>query len=237
MPTDQDFQELVRRVADLESRGVRLDDLPIAQLQRKLELTWQPEASELLQARSITPELIVPLPVVTVLPTAPKDGDECYYLADASAGVVWHLKYRAASASAYKWEYVGGPPRFDEITATETTVSTTYAALATAGPSITVPLAGDYLVEIGTRAYFTATNNASASMSYDIGGTGAGDGDRVDYYGAAVSGVATAAPHQVRARRKNALAASTALVAKYKVSGGTGTFQDRWMRVTPVRVG
>jgi hypothetical protein len=39
---------------------------------------------------------------------APQDGDEVYYAADATNGVIWHLRYRAASSSSYKWEFVGG---------------------------------------------------------------------------------------------------------------------------------
>src|SRR4051812_22380129 len=47
---------------------------------------------------------------VTSLPVSPVDGQEVYYVADATNGVLWHLRYNAASASAYKWEFVGGSP-------------------------------------------------------------------------------------------------------------------------------
>lgn len=46
--------------------------------------------------------------LVSSLPVSPADGQEIYYQADATNGVIWHLRYRAASASSFKWECVGG---------------------------------------------------------------------------------------------------------------------------------
>jgi hypothetical protein len=85
-------------------------------------------------------------PLVTTLPASPNDADECYYLADATNGIVWHLKYRAASASAYKWEFVGGSEMFAPLTGFITVSSTTPVAL-TGGPTLTAPRAGDYRLE------------------------------------------------------------------------------------------
>jgi len=166
---------------------------------------------------------------ITTLPTVPFNGQEVFYLADDTNGIVWHLKYREASASTYKWEVVGGPPMFAEVATQQSTGSGTYAALATAGPSLTVPLAGDYDVEIGAQV-FNGTA-CQANMSYDIGGTGAVDADSWEV-GIAVNTY----PAGSRMRRKTALAASTALVSKYKTSAGTAFFKNRWMRVQPVRV-
>src|SRR4051812_17764974 len=89
--------------------------------------------------------------LVSSLPVGPVDAQEIYYLADAANGVVWHLRYRAASASTYKWEFVGGAQLIDEIATEESGTSGTYGALTTPGPSITVPLAGDYDVTITAR--------------------------------------------------------------------------------------
>lgn len=44
--------------------------------------------------------------LVTSLPANPVDGQEIYFLADSTNGIIWHLRYRVASS---KWEYVGGP--------------------------------------------------------------------------------------------------------------------------------
>jgi hypothetical protein len=60
---------------------------------------------------------------VTALPLGIADGQECYYLASDTNGVVWHLKYRSGSASSYKWEYVGGPPLSVESAGAQTSSS------------------------------------------------------------------------------------------------------------------
>jgi hypothetical protein len=128
-----------------------------------------------------------------------------------------------------KWVFMGGPALFAEVTTVQGTASTTFVALATAGPSITVPRAGDYDVEIGCRVENAST--ASAVHSYDIGGTGAVDADGVIHATTLNNG-----PQGGRPRRKTGLAASTALVSKYRTTAGTAMFSNRWMRVTPVRV-
>lgn len=179
---------------------------------------------------------------VTSLPTVGLvNGQDAYYLADATNGVVWHFKWRAASASASKWELVGGAPLFAEVVtaANETTASTTYVALTTGGPNITVPLAGDYDIFHGFMGSGSAVTSA-ISMSYDIGGAGAVDADA-----ATMSPAAAGAPVVATRRRRKTLAAGTTLTSKYKASSGTGTFYGtaggfpgpgRFMEVRPIRV-
>jgi hypothetical protein len=48
------FDELVARVATLEAHTITVEDLPMKPLQRKLEQSWQPDASLLLQPGSVT---------------------------------------------------------------------------------------------------------------------------------------------------------------------------------------
>lgn len=171
----------------------------------------------------------------TVFPSSPLDGDIFIYNANLTDGVKWQFQYRQGSASAYKWEFIGGGVLYAEVAANQTLAAGAgYQALTTAGPSLTLPLTGDYDVEIGATA-FNATGGASTWMSYDIGATLALDAD------AALSAApnVTDAPTWssiARARRKTAILAATALVAKYKRDVGTGSWQSRWMRVTPVRV-
>lgn len=168
---------------------------------------------------------------VTALPANAVDGQECYFVADAANGVVWRLKYRAADTSSYKWNFAGGPPLTDEVLNFESTSSTAFASLTTAGPTITVPVAGDYIVEIGASAYANAVVG-DAVMSYAIGATAATENDRV-----LIGASTTFSQSGSRARRKTGLAANTALAAQYKGQAGAVTFLDRWMRVAPVRVG
>lgn len=104
-------------------------------------------------------------PHVTSLPVSPIDGQECKYLADATNGIVWHLRYRAASASTYKWEYVGGSGLYtawsgDQSLTVDNAGGTwrTYAFL----PSLSVPFAGDYTV---TAEHLTYINGPSTTAS------------------------------------------------------------------------
>jgi hypothetical protein len=175
-------------------------------------------------------------PYVTALPTPPFDGFEVFYAADATNGVIWHLRYRSGGGT-HKWEYVGGPPLYSLVTTQESTTSSSYGALATAGPSVTLPLAGDYMVTISGKIQTAPTVPASPSsaiMSYDIGATGAVDADNINVYATTTNAEANVS----RTARKSGLTAVT-LTAKYKlaVNAGTGYFQDRTMIVTPVRVG
>ena len=162
----------------------------------------------------------------TTFPSSPVDGDIHVYPADTTNGVMWLFMYRSA---VNDWEFIGGAPLFAEVTTAETTASATYAALATAGPAIALPFIGDWMVEIGCLTG-NSTATAVQFMSYDIGGTGAVDADSSRPHGPIANNLMTA----YRQRRKQALTAVT-LTAKYKVNAGTGTFQDRWMAVTPIR--
>lgn len=165
----------------------------------------------------------------TTFPASPVDGDIHVYPADTTNGVMWHFMYNSGSASAHKWEFIGGSPLYAEVETDEATASTTYAALTTAGPSIALPKAGDWIVEQGchTRSSITAQN----FMGYDIGGTGAVDADAVGIH----DPLATAVVEGYRKRRKQGLTAVT-LTSKYRVTGGTSNFQKRWMAVTPIRL-
>jgi hypothetical protein len=171
---------------------------------------------------------------VTTLPTSPVDGQECYYVADATNGVLWHLRYNAGSSSAYKWELVGGPEMWVQFGSTnESTLSATYTDLTSAGPSLTLPLAGDYMVGLGAWGLISTVGSTIGYMSYQVGATAASDNDAVVF---ATANTTTGA----RFNRKNALTAGAVLFAKYKNSGGgssTATFNFRWLSVRPVRVG
>lgn len=178
-----------------------------------------------------TPQVVSSLPSGTGIPF---DGQEIYFLADAANGVLWRLRYRSASSSVYKWEAVGSPPPLlAEITAAEQQGTVAYADLTTVGPSVTLPLAGDYEVAIEAHAYGTLDAQA-LSMSYSIGATGAVDADRALME---VNGNTARTEFMRRRRRKNALTAVTLTMKYATVGGGTSTFHSRSIRATPFRVG
>lgn len=100
------------------------------------------------------------VPRVTSLPLSPFDGQEVDFVADASDGVVWRLRYRSGSPSAQKWECIGGSP----------------LRVAAAGPfprvaavdgtdilSLAVPLAGVYDVTAG------GTHRVNGSSGSSVG--------------------------------------------------------------------
>lgn len=60
------YEELVARLEALEQRQITLKDLPLAQLQRRLELGWNPEAKVLLQKASVTPSELATVPYARV---------------------------------------------------------------------------------------------------------------------------------------------------------------------------
>lgn len=177
------------------------------------------------------PQTAVRIPLVTFLPAGAGEGTEVYYVADATNGVVWHLRYRSKASVAYPWEYVGGSALWSEVDDFETTTSTSYTALATAGPTVTVPIAGEYRVTAFV-SHLNSNANEADYMSYDIGSTAAIDADRAA--GISTTNVGTTFSMSVRTQT---VAALSALVAKYKVSANTGTFGLRSLSVIPIRVG
>jgi len=176
-------------------------------------------------------------PLVTALPGSPTDGQECILVDSLTAPTYqWHLRYVAAKASN-KWIFIGGAPAVTEVLTSENRANTAYGDLATIGPSFTIPVAGDYLITVSFRAVYVSGSGTSNStlMSFAIGATGPSDNDAAA--GTHNNSVNTFAG-TARVVKKAALAAATALVAKYR--GGeanTFAFSDRRMIVAPLAVG
>jgi hypothetical protein len=93
--------------------------------------------------RALAPSL------VSALPGSPIDGQEVYYqnTAMGESGVTWLLRYRAASASTHKWEFVGGPDWTKGPSGTVTITAIEEKPLE-GGPEIVVPLTGDYVANM-----------------------------------------------------------------------------------------
>lgn len=164
-----------------------------------------------------------------------RDGDVISFkaaaatLTNAVVNTVWTFRYDATDAY---WYPQGCAPIFQQVATAQSTASATYVALATVGPSLTVPLAGDYLIEQG--AGITTAAASAGAMSYDIGGTGAVDADEVVFTQVAASAQLASV---ARATSHLNLAALTAIVSKYRSIGGTSvTFEKRWLKITPLRV-
>jgi hypothetical protein len=163
---------------------------------------------------------------------SPSDGDEVIVEISASLGIKWHLIYNSASGSAYKWEYVGGPPLFSENLSVGIISSSSYSDIG--GPSISIPRDGDYDIEIGFRVYQGVAGEKEWLMSYKIGAASASDNDAVT---ASCASDDTKTPNAMKMRRKAALTAVTLASVFKKVSGGaSGHALDVWMKATPVRI-
>lgn len=178
----------------------------------------------------------VPGHAVDRLPSSPVDGQECLYLADGTGGVVWRLKYRAASASSYKWEMVGGGP-LRAAAAGGTPGSTSYADL-TATPSLTVPVAGDYRVVFGARVAAEATSGLMQVYLSPYVGAAATDTDAALVLQTKSPSYPITAPVVVSLLKTAVAAAATVkLQGRYQTSFGTGAISGVWLELHPVRVG
>lgn len=183
------------------------------------------------------------IPVVTSLPGSPADGQIVKFKHDSSlGGGAWLFQYRSDASGAYKWEFIGGRWLLDEVDASATLASSgSYADLSgSSGPSVTAPLAGDYLVHFGAdlSAPDAGTGAVAVWMSFAVGGTGAVDADgvRASETISSVSSLTDGASVS-RVRQKAGLAAATTLTSKYKTQAGTLTAQRRFIGIQPIRVG
>ena len=171
---------------------------------------------------------------VTSLPGSPFDGQEVFYAADAANGVLWHLRYRAAASGSYKWEFVGGPPMNAVVLADEGTASGSLTDLTTNGPSITMPLAGDYVFDFGAYAYMTGTAPQGVIIAVSINGGAPAAGTDISHAWTAIS-----IQNQIfkRTRINVGTAGHTARLRYSATGGATGRFSNRYIFATPVRVG
>lgn len=176
--------------------------------------------------------------LVTALPASPVDGHIVMY-DTGTDGVVWMLRYDAGSASAYKWQFVGGPPLTDGIAQDNGKIAaaafTRYDFTNPVG--ITLPLAGDYdTLLTGNRVQA----NASLGNSYIESVVSSG----ADVYSSGDEGYQpmaaqfAAGPFAISSQNTGATAGAT--VKGQWSSNSTAqsvNFHSVVLRVTPVRVG
>jgi microcystin-dependent protein len=178
--------------------------------------------------------------LVSALPGTPADGDECYYQSAAMAtdGIVWHLRYRAASASPYKWEFLGGLPLESWVNSLSVAASNSNWQYPAGWPSFNVPLAGDYDFEFGAGIgvtqngrdarvglYIYTSASPPQAQLYNVVPTVTG-----------YSGTTWASP--AGAKRVTGLTANGQCALTQWTSDYTNTaYQMGWIRGRPVRVG
>lgn len=166
----------------------------------------------------------------TTLPTSPYDGMEAV-LVDSTTNPTyqWRFRYNAGSTSAYKWEFVGGPPVSGWDTSTVNLPgSSGYQA---AGPSLAVPRAGVYIARFHADVY-SATVPALDRMRFEqTAGTQVPGTDTVD--------LATLLANYANFGSFNqrlTLAAGSVYVAHSGASSIACNVRERWLELVPVRV-
>ena len=174
----------------------------------------------------VPPAWVSLVPVVTVLPLSPVVGQEVYY--QVATNTLWHLRFVGGVLNY--WQFLGGPSLYDALGMKDGTTSATYVDLTTPGPTITLPHAGTYDVEIGAVISTPAPSIREMFMSYTIGATAASDSDAAE--GSAIN----TGRHSIYYMSRKFLNNVT-LLAKYRIltaSASTYFFEKRYMRVTPV---
>ena len=149
----------------------------------------------------------------------------------AAGNFIWDLVYDI-SGSPFKFRCAGGAFHDAETNVSETTTSLTYVDLATVGPSITIPFDGIYDIEFGCLATSPAANQG-ARCAPKFGAAATSDNDRVEIQSSGDSVVVSLS----RVIKAKTLSKNDVVKLQYRaVTGGTATFDKRWLIVRPVLV-
>lgn len=165
----------------------------------------------------------------------PFDGQEVFFAADATNGDIWHLRYR--SAVGY-WECVGGSPIQAEDATSASVTSGSYGNPATgnAGPSITLPLPGDYEFHAGCGMTLPVGVGAYGKVALKIGAAATTDAERVAQINSNGGAGAAQGCYANTRLRRTVSGIGTAVRLDYLVSAGTLTVEHRRIAAMPVRV-
>jgi hypothetical protein len=169
------------------------------------------------------------------LPVSPSVGDEYYYTADPTNGVIWHLRY---SGPTNKWEFLGGAPLavVQNSGTSSTLTSTTYVYDVTTidGPSLTVPLTGTYRMEFGFDA---ANTNAARTMGMGLFTSSTANTGLITGAELQVTNADTSVFYTVsKFVHYFSLTAGT-IYAQFKTSANTATVSNRWISIIPSKLG
>lgn len=176
------------------------------------------------------------------LPSTPYEGQEVIYIADATNGVAWHLKYRSAQAGSYKWLVIGGSPLQVGPLSQNAGGDTfnnggAYAAASNTGgtgPNVSIPLAGDYDVTLTAYQRHGAAGGVIYFSFSPPSGAAATDADALHWN----SATSNQEVRHSKVVRKAGLTVGT-LSARYRATGpsSVGLVDERAIQVMPVRVG
>lgn len=174
----------------------------------------------------------------TSFPSSPSDGDIFIYNADTTNGIKWMFQYRAASASNFKWEFIGGGSLFSRILTDETFADDGIFHSLTTPDVLTAPLAGEYVTRWNCNVY-----SDGAAMTAISGGPGIGASDPVvGFYANTFTNAANAQTilsGEVPFTGAAALAAGNTLTLRFLTPAAAGSPHVRWRNffLVPIRVG
>jgi hypothetical protein len=165
----------------------------------------------------------------TTLPASPVDGQLFWYVADASARVLWGLKFNNGGPTGKKWEFAGG----GDLIVGSGAGFTTSGSYADVGVSVTVPLGGEYLARWGVRQAVGANDN------YYLLTPKYGTAATVDSDGSGGQWPANPIAHPWAEGEVKTLAAGDVLKLQFRQTLGSTnpTLTGIVLRVRPVRVG
>lgn len=173
-------------------------------------------------------------PAVTGIPLVaslaglnPYEGMLVDFLADAVNNVVWALRYRVGVG----WLVRGGSSLMTEDVASLGLTGT----LSAAQIPITIPAAGVYDFAWGHRGYHTNAAGGTAQLWLYLNGVAQRAVD--SFQGTAGSSITLWAGNTMRKRRLTVATAGHVADVRGIVGGGaTGTSEERWLEVRPVRL-
>jgi hypothetical protein len=176
------------------------------------------------------PQTVAPLVIYmgTTLPATPFDGQEAILVDSViSPTFQWRFRYVAAK-STNKWVFIGGVAIGSVITADVTTTSAAYVDLA-GGPSLTIPVAGDYDFHFGTYLQNTG-GNYQGFAQLNVGGVAQFPEVLLNSSNGLYGSGSTRA-------RVAAVAAGATAKLQYKTGGSTAHYGYRFLYAEPIAVG
>jgi hypothetical protein len=183
------------------------------------------------------------VPLVNTLPVVPVDQEEVYYqnAAMAALGIMWHLRYRAGSGSAYKWEYLGGSSLQHMLPGADNIATGGDLDAATVGPILQLPLSGDYEYEFGLNAYFpgATANTLISSTLYDALNVAINSGNEFAQSVLYTANTPVAGGSRAELRKKGVItgrSSGSSVKMKYNTSDVQIAVRYRYLFLKPVRV-
>lgn len=174
---------------------------------------------------------------VSALPVAPYDGQEIDFIADAALGAVWRLKYRAGSASAFKWEFRGGASMYiTSLPGGSLVAANGYAGLNANNLQMALPLNGDY--EVDWRSFGQSDTVGSILQCGMYGPTPDFDAAAFANNAALITANAINTGYQLTGFMNiTGLNGTRVIEQRFLTSAGTATFGRKYIRARPIRVG